>query len=164
MIIVCSIGAVFTWVALHEWRWEGYLKVYQALCPFFPYGFMIPAGFFAQAVFFRNEYGRYQRRVRERDEAALATHPLPRLERQVLDPAHAEITHDRAGGRVQIVHQGRQNDLHRIGAHLQEFDRASPYPGTGRLQRGDHVHPEPHRVVVGLIKRQPAESLVLVRT
>lgn len=72
MIIVCSIGAVFTWVALHEWRWEGYLKVYHALCPFFPYGFMIPAGILAQAFFFRNEYGRYQRRVSERDAEAVA--------------------------------------------------------------------------------------------
>ena len=49
--------------------------------------------------------------------------------------------HDRASDRVQIIQQGRQNDLHRVGAHREEFDRASPHPGTDRLQRGDHVHP-----------------------
>jgi hypothetical protein len=61
MIIVCSAGAVFTWVALHEWRWQGYLNVYHALCPLFPYGLMIPAGILAQAFFFRSEYQRFKR-------------------------------------------------------------------------------------------------------
>ena len=58
----------------------------------------------------------------------------------------------------------RQNDLHRVGTHRQKFDRASPHPGTDLLQRGDHVHPKPHRIIVGTIKRQPAEPLVLART
>jgi hypothetical protein len=61
MIIVCSAGAVFTWVALHGWRWQGYQQVYHALFPFFPYGLMIPAGILAQAFFFRSEYRRFQR-------------------------------------------------------------------------------------------------------
>lgn len=68
MIIVCSIGAVFTWVALHEWHWQGYLQVYHALCPFFPYGLMIPAGIVAQAYFFRYEYRRFKS-ARARAEA-----------------------------------------------------------------------------------------------
>jgi len=73
MIMVCSAGAVFTWVALHEWRWQGYLSVYKALCPFFPYGFMIPAGLLAQAVFFHYEYRRYNRAIaRAEAEAKVA--------------------------------------------------------------------------------------------
>jgi hypothetical protein len=72
MIIVCSAGAVYTWVALHTWRWEGYLKVYHALCPFFPYGFMIPAGILAQLLFFKTEYQRYQR-ASAPEEAASGT-------------------------------------------------------------------------------------------
>ena len=33
------------------------------------------------------------------------------------------------GDRGQIIQQGRQNDLHWIGAHRQEFDCANPHPG-----------------------------------
>ena len=64
----------------------------------------------------------------------------------------------------QLIQQVRQNDPHRVCAHPQEFERASPDPGTNLLQRGDHVHPEPHRVIIGTIKRQPTEPLVLART
>lgn len=76
MIMVCSAGAVFTWVALHEWHWQGYLDIYKALCPFFPYGFMIPAGILAQVFFFRYEYRRYQR-AKARAEAAKMQVILP---------------------------------------------------------------------------------------
>ena len=75
-----------------------------------------------------------------------------------------ENEHHRARDRVQIIEQGRQNDLHRVGTHRQEFDRASPHPGTDLLQRRDHVHPKPHRVIVGTIKRQPAKPLVRTGT
>ena len=64
--------------------------------------------------------------------------------------------HDVTRGSAQVVEQNGQHRLdRRRPGRLQQGQRALTDPGSHRPQRGDHIGPEGHRIVVGPVQRQP---------
>ena len=67
-----------------------------------------------------------------------------------------EHQHDVAAGRAEVVEQRREHQLDRGRLRRgQELQLVRADPGRHRPQRGDHVGPEGHRVVVAGVERQP---------
>ena len=67
-----------------------------------------------------------------------------------------EHQHDVAAGRAEVVEQRREHHLDRWRLRRgQQLQLVRADPGRHRPQRGDHVAPEGHRVVVAGVERQP---------
>ena len=62
----------------------------------------------------------------------------------------------------QLVEQGGQDHLSRVGAHLDELERTRRDPRAGLVQRRDRAGPKSRRIIVGSIKGQPAAPTAVI--
>ena len=70
--------------------------------------------------------------------------------------------HDLVREARQFVEQCGQDNLPGVGAHPEEFEGTSRNPWVRFLQCGDHVRPEPDRVVVGRVQGNPGKPVAFL--